>query len=149
MWEIVSSVISSSYTYMWLWIAIAFAIIEAITVGIVSIWFSIGAVAALLASLIIGDLFLQILVFFVTSAFLLMKTRKIAVEKLKIGQHKTNIDELIGEECVVVKAIEPQKAGEVKLRGMIWRVVSESNQAYNVGELAQVLRIEGVTIIIK
>jgi len=134
---------------MWLWIAIAFAIIEAITVGIVSIWFSIGAVAALLASLIIGDLFLQILVFFATSAFLLMKTRKIAIEKLKIGQHKTNVDELIGEECVVVKAIEHNLPGEVKLRGMTWRVSSESNQTYDVGDIVHVLRIEGVTIIVK
>ena len=149
MWLLATSIISGSFTYMWLWIAIIFAIIEGITIGIVSIWFSIGALVALLASLFIQDLFLQILVFFVTSAFLLVKTRKIAIEKLKIGQHKTNIDELIDEECVVVKAIEHNLTGEVKLRGMTWRASSDSNQTYDVGDLVHVLRIEGVTIIVK
>lgn len=149
MLSLMSTILNGSYTYMWLWIAIGFAIIEAITVGIVSIWFALGAVAAMLASLVIGDLFIQVLVFAVVSAFLLVKTRKIAVEKLKIGQHKTNIDELIGEECAVVTAIEAHETGEVKLNGKIWRAVSESHQAYKVGDLANVMRIEGVTIIIK
>ena len=138
-----------SLTYLWLWIAIAFAIIEAFTVGIVSIWFSIGAIAALLTSLITDNLFIQLVVFLMTSAFLLVKTRKIAVEKLKIGQHKTNIDGLIGEECIVTTAIKSFEPGEVKLNGKIWRAVSESHQAYEVGELVYVLRIEGVSIIIK
>lgn len=149
MFFLFTTILGESFTYLWLWIAIAFAVIEAVTVGIVSIWFAIGALAAMLTSVFIDQLFIQFIVFFTVSAFLLVKTRKIAVEKLKIGQHKTNIDELMGEECVVFTAITPFEPGEVKLNGKIWRAMSESHQNYEVGELAHVLRIEGVTIIIK
>jgi len=136
-------------TDLWLWLAIAFTVIEFITVGIVSIWFAIGALVAMLSSLFIQNLFIQFLVFVTSSAFLLIKTRKIAVEKLKIGQHKTNIDGLIGEECIVTKSIEPFEPGEVKLNGKSWRAISESHHPYEVGELVHVLRIEGVSVIIK
>ena len=71
------------------------------------------------------------------------------MDKLKIGRTKTNIDELIGKEAVVIKAIEPYMAGEVKLDGKIWRAVSESKRVYKVDEIVVVLRIEGVTIITK
>jgi len=149
MYLIFSCLINGSPTNVWLWVAIAFVIIEIITVGIVSIWFAIGALAAIITSLFTDQLFIQILVFIIVSAFSLMSTRKIVVEKLKIGQQKTNIDELIGEECVVVAKIDPNKAGEVKLQGKYWRAVSETNQFYEVGELVTVLRIEGVTIVVK
>ncbi|MBQ1785853.1 MAG: NfeD family protein, partial [Turicibacter sp.] len=62
---------------------------------------------------------------------------------------KTNIDELIVKEAVVIKEIEPYIAGEVKLDGKEWRAVSESKQVYKVDEVVVVLRIEGVTIITK
>ena len=68
---------------------------------------------------------------------------------LSAGVGKTNIDELIGKEAVVIKAIEPYMAGEVKLDGKIWRAVSESKRVYQVDEIVVVLRIEGVTIITK
>ena len=62
---------------------------------------------------------------------------------------KTNVDELIGKEAVVVKEIRPYTTGEVKLDGKVWRAMSESKQVYKVDEIVTVLRIEGVTIIIK
>ena len=71
------------------------------------------------------------------------------MDKLKIGRTKTNIDELIGKEAVVIKDIQPYMAGEVKLDGKIWRAVSESKRVYKVDEIVVVLRIEGVTIITK
>ena len=54
-----------------------------------------------------------------------------------------------GKEAVVVKEIRPYTTGEVKLDGKVWRAMSESKQVYKVDEIVTVLRIEGVTIIIK
>lgn len=144
-----SSVLGISYTWLWLWIAVAFGIIEALTLGIVSIWFALGAIVAMLFAFVVDSFFIQLVVFSCASLILVATTRKVAVEKLKIGQYKTNIDELIGKECVVIKPISAYEAGEVKVEGKIWRAISESKQSYAGQDVAIVLRIEGVTIIVK
>ena len=130
----------------WLWflLAIIFGIIEAMTLGIVSIWFAIGALAAMLTSIFIDSVMIQIFIFLATSLILIVKTRKFAVGMLKVGKEKTNLDDLIG-----TKEILPYVAGEVKLEGKFWRSMSESKQTYAEGAIVTVLRIEGVTIIVK
>ena len=142
-------VLGIPFTWLWFWIAIAFAVIEALTLGIVSICFAIGALVAMLFAFVIDSFIVQLLIFLGVSLVLVATTRKVAVEKLKIGQVKTNVDELIGKEAVVVKEIRPYTTGEVKLDGKVWRAMSESKQVYKVDEIVTVLRIEGVTIIIK
>jgi len=138
-----------SFTWLWLLIAVTFAVIEAMTLGIVSIWFAIGALVAMLVAFLVDSFIVQLLVFLAVSLILVATTRKVAMDKLKIGRTKTNIDELIGKEAVVIKDIQPYMAGEVKLDGKIWRAVSESKRVYQVDEIVVVLRIEGVTIITK
>ena len=147
--SLTSLVLGIPSTWLWFWIAIAFAVIEALTLGIVSIWFAIGALVAMLFAFVIDSFIVQLLIFLGVSLVLVATTRKVAVEKLKIGQVKTNVDELIGKEAVVVKEIRPYTTGEVKLDGKVWRAMSESKQVYKVDEIVTVLRIEGVTIIIK
>ena len=135
----------------WLWFLLAtiFGIIEAMTLGIVSIWFAIGALAAMLTSIFIDSVMIQIFIFLATSLILIVKTRKFAVGMLKVGKEKTNLDDLIGKEAVVTKEILPYVAGEVKLEGKFWRSMSESKQTYAEGAIVTVLRIEVVTIIVK
>lgn len=147
--SLTSLVLGIPFTWLWFWIAIAFAVIEALTLGIVLIWFAIGALVAMLFAFVIDSFIVQLLIFLGVSLVLVATTRKVAVEKLKIGQVKTNVDELIGKEAVVVKEIRPYTTGEVKLDGKVWRAMSESKQVYKVDEIVTVLRIEGVTIIIK
>lgn len=144
-----SSVFGIPYIWLWLLIAVAFTIIEALTLGIVSIWFALGAIVAMLFAFVVDSFFIQLMIFLVSSLVLVATTRKIAVEKLKIGQYKTNIDELIGKECIVVKSISMLETGEVKLDGKIWRAISDSKQNYDVNDVTTVLRIEGVTIVVK
>ena len=147
--SLTSLVLGIPFTWLWFWISIAFAVIEALTLGIVSIWFAIGALVAMLFAFVIDSFIVQLLIFLGVSLVLVATTRKVAVEKLKIGQVKTNVHELIGKEAVVVKEIRPYTTGEVKLDGKVWRAMSESKQVYKVDEIVTVLRIEGVTIIIK
>ena len=135
--------------WFWLALAIALVVIELSTTQLVSIWFAIGALGAMLVAFIVDSFMIQLLVFLAVSLILVATTRKVAMDKLKIGRIKTNIDELIGKEAVVIKDIEPYMAGEVKLDGKVWRAVSESKQVYKVDEVVVVLRIEGVTIITK
>ena len=135
----------------WLWflLAIIFAIVEALSLGIISIWFAIGALVAMISSIFVDSLLFQVLIFLIVSFILIASTRKFAMGLLKIGKEKTNIDELIGKEAVVVKKIIPYVPGEIKLDGKFWRAVSESKQTYLEGAIVTVLRIEGVTVIVK
>lgn len=136
-----------SSALFWLFVAIFFALVEAVTVGITSIWFAVGALSAMVVALVLTDwIILQIVVFLGVTAFMLLKTRKIAVEKLKIGAQKTDRDLLVGAEAIVTAQIRPHDYGEVKVSGRPWRAKSESNRQYEPGDVVTVLRIEGVTL---
>ena len=57
---------------VWLILLLAFAALEGITVGLTSIWFAAGALAALIAALLHGPLWLQIALFLVVSILCLL-----------------------------------------------------------------------------
>ena len=139
-----------SMIWIWLAVAIIFIIIEAMTVGLTTIWFAAGALIALvLAFLKIGPM-AQVIVFLVVSLALLGTTRKVFVNKLKTGSEKTNVDALIGEEGVVVEEITPHNVGLVKVKGQNWSAVAEDKEATIVKDTTvNVVAIEGVKLIVK
>ena len=85
-----------SMTIFWLIVMIGFLIAEALTVGLVGIWFAGGALVAVILSLFEVSPLMQVIVFFAVSICLLVFTRKIFVEKLNTGKENTNVDALIG-----------------------------------------------------
>ena len=99
--------ITVSMIVVWLAVALAMLVIEALTVGLTTIWFAAGALVALIAALLDLSLAVQIVVFLAVSICLLVFTRKIFVEKLKAGSEKTNVDALVGEKAIVVSPIRP------------------------------------------
>ena len=82
--------------FLWLGLMVVFLIIELATVGLTSIWFSGGALAALLVSLAGAGMVIQIAVFVVISAVLVIFTRPFAAKYVNVHHVKTNCDELIG-----------------------------------------------------
>ena len=61
---------------IWLVLVVLFIGVEIATVGLTSIWFAGGALAALLFSLLGLNIFWQIAIFVVVSAILLLFTRR-------------------------------------------------------------------------
>lgn len=141
--------ITVSLAVIWLALALIFLIIEAITVGLTTIWFAAGAFVALLLSLLDVNILLQIAVFLIVSLALLFSTRKIFVEKLKAGSQKTNVDALIGREGKVTMAIAPFAPGQVKVGGQIWTAVG-TDPELSIAEdtLIQVQAVEGVKLVV-
>lgn len=134
----------------WLVAAIIFGVSEALTVGLVTIWFAGGALVALAAALLGAGIPVQIVLFFVVSIGLLVSTRKVFVQKLKTGKAKTNIDALIGEEAMVLTEIKPFAPGSVKLKGQEWTAVTkDENLSIASGEIVKVVAIEGVKAVVK
>lgn len=138
-------------TYIWLGLLVAFLIVEgACAIHLVSIWFAAGALVAALVSLINGPVWLQILLFVVVSAGLLLGlwpfTKKVLNPKLK----KTNVDAIVGTQGYVTAAIDNlHGTGQVKLGGMEWTARSANGEPIAEGSLVTVDHIEGVKAFVK
>lgn len=135
---------------IWILIAVIFAIIEGFTMGLTTIWFTVGGVCACIVALAGGPLLLQVIVFLIVSIILLYFTRPLAEKRLKIGHEKNNIDKIIDKTCLVTATIEPYHTGQVKLDGMIWTAVTNDNmETLKKGELVKVVKVEGVKLVVE
>lgn len=133
---------------VWLAALILFAAVEAVTVGLASIWFCIGALAALIASLLGAGIWVQIVLFLAVSFLALLLVRPLARKYLTPGRQATNADRVIGAEGVVTQTIDNLKGeGQVNLSGQIWTARSgEEQKTISPGTKIRVLRIEGVKV---
>ena len=131
---------------IWFGIMLAFLVVEAACpLHLVSIWFAIGALSAMIGAALHASVVVQILLFVGVSAVLLIClwpfTRKVLNPKLE----KTNVDATVGQRGHVTQAIDNIDAtGQVKLGGMYWSARSVSGEKIEKGTLVQVERVEGV-----
>ena len=133
--------------FLWLALFVVFLIVEAGTVALVSIWFALGALAALVSCALGAEMWLQITVFLVVSLVLLAVLWKRVRSKLTTT--KTNVDSVIGAEGYVTEAIDNLSyTGRVKLGGITWAARSTSGAGIPVGTLVKGERIEGVKVFV-
>ncbi len=138
------------HTVLWLAVMIILGVIEAATLGLVTIWFAIGALFALIGAYLGLTLQYQIIVFLISSAILLYFTRPIAKNYLKIGNIRTNADRLIGEIGIVTQKIDTiDGTGQVKVMGQIWSAKPLENQTIESDERVEVVKISGVKLVVK
>ena len=130
---------------VWFGAMLLFLVIEANTVTIVSAWFAGGALAALVASLLGGPMWLQVLLFFAVSIVLLAALRPLVKKHFIPKLEKTNVDAVVGTTGTVLSPIDNiQATGQVKLGGMEWTARSTSGEPITEGTIVKVDRIEGV-----
>lgn len=134
---------------IWIIAAVVFSILEAITLGLTSLWFAMAAVVALIAALLGAPFFVQVILFVVFSILFLMVTKPLAKDLLKIGGERTNSDRMIGEKGIVTTEILPFSMGQVKVQGQIWSALAEDGEPIGVNETVFVQSIEGVKLIVK
>ena len=135
---------------VWLILLLAFAALEGVTVGLTSIWFAAGALAALIAALLHGPLWLQIALFLVVSILGLLAVRPLARKYVNTQVQPTNADRVIGAEARVTEDIDNiQGKGAVSIGGIIWTARSDSDEVIPAGSLVRVLRIEGVKVFVE
>jgi len=135
--------------WLWLGVTILMAVIEGFTLGLTTIWFAIAALIMIFISFLQIPLVFQVMIFLAISAVLLIFTRPIAIKKFKVGKEKTNVDSLIGQPALVLKQITEFDRGEVKIKGQIWSAKTEDGSTINEGIKCEVIRIEGVQVIVK
>lgn len=138
-----------SMTAVWGIAIVVFLVLEGMTAGLVTIWFAVGAVAALLASLFGAPVWLQLVWFFVISVAALFLTRPLARKYLNSKTQATNADMYVGKECMVLETIDNVAGtGAVKVAGKVWTARSADGEIIPAGARAEALRIEGVKLIV-
>ena len=135
---------------VWLGLLILFSVGEAVSVGLTSIWFAAGALAALVCALLNGPLWLQITLFIIVSILCLLAVRPLAKRYLNGKVQPTNVDRVLGEEAQVTEDIDNiQGRGAVTIGGITWSARSQNGEAIPTGALVKVLRIEGVKVFVE
>ncbi|HEX3027465.1 MAG TPA: NfeD family protein [Clostridia bacterium] len=133
----------------WLVAVIALAIFEIVTVQLVAIWFSVGALGALAAATLGYNLLCQAVVFIVISAVLLVLTRPMCRKFLTAKKVNTNADRHIGSIAIVQEEINNlAPSGAAIISGVTWMARSVDGSIIHVGEKVRVERIEGVKLIV-
>lgn len=137
---------------IWLGVLALLLVIEAVTVGLTTIWFAGGALLALILSLVNAPVWLQIVVFLAVSFLLLIFTRPAAVRLMNRRTEATNVQALIGKTAVVTEAIDNlHETGRVHVNGMEWtaRAAEEETAVIGKGSVVTVQEVAGVKLIVK
>ncbi len=147
----VKEVLIMKDTMLILWIAslVVLVIAEATTVQLVTIWFALGSLGALIANLANAPIYLQWVVFTFISLVCLIFTRPFFKKILQKNIQPTNADRFIGTEGVVTEKIDNSIGkGVVNVSGTTWTARSENGIIIDVGESVKIEKIEGVKLMV-
>ena len=136
-------------TIIWLVLMLVLAALEAATTQLVTIWFALGALAAMLASILHAPLWLQVLLFAAVSVAALLLTRPLAKKFLKTDKIPTNADRVLQRTGIVQDDVDnTAAAGTILVDGAVWSARSADGSPIPAGTKVRVERIEGVKCIV-
>ena len=137
-------------TFLWIGAIIVFGVVEALTAGLVSIWFVPGAVAGLIAAMAGLGILSQLVLFLAVSAAALAATRPL-VKKLSAAKAvPTNADRVLGERGKVTETIDNENStGTVYIDGKTWTARSADGTVIPAGARVEIERMEGVKLFVK
>ena len=135
---------------VWLSVFVIGLIIETGTTELVSIFFSFGALIAMIISFIPGvEWWVQLIIFVVLSGASLAALRPIVKKYLNKEKRDTNVDEYIGKKVNVID-VNNDGIPEVKLNGLIWRIEPvDEEEKIIVGEKVEIVTIKGNKLIVR
>ncbi len=136
-------------TIMWLVLAIVLFVIEALTVGLVCMWFGIGAIVSMFAAFIIPNVYIQWGIFIVVSLIMLCLLRPLAKKAISKQEVKTNVSALVDRTAFLTEDITEESHGRIKLGDISWIAVSYDGEAINKGEKVKVISVRGNKLVVQ
>lgn len=134
---------------IWLVLIIIGVVTEIASLGLTSIWFAVAALISFILAKLGVSVIVQVIVFIVATALMLFYTKPIAKKYLKIGQHKTNAEALIGQTAKVTEQIDNiNGTGKVFINGMFWTARTPNEEIIDETEIVKIIKIEGVKLIV-
>ena len=138
------------HVLFWIVALVIFLVVEAVSVGLVSIWFAAGALAALICAALHGPVWLQAIWFVVVSGLTLILTRPLVKKYVNAKSVATNADRNIGRSAVVTERIDNLAGtGTVKLDGVLWTARSVNDDLIGEGSTVIVREIQGVKLLVE
>jgi len=132
----------------WVIIFIITVYVELETVNLVSIWFAVAALVALICGVFFAKPIMQIIIFLGTATIAIILTRPLAKKITNRAIIRTNVDRHIGKIGVVTKEIKPFEIGEVKVDNIYWRAINADGEFLKIGDIITVDGIEGIKFIV-
>ena len=119
--------------------------------GLSTIWFAGGALAAFIMGIIGFGTGVQIAVFSIVSIVLLVSTRPIALKYFNKERQKTNAESLIGKQALVLEEVDTlHNKGVVEVNGQEWSAKTEEPSGVIAKNTVVTIEgIQGVKLIIK
>lgn len=142
-------------TYMvWIWLAVFIItlIVEAFTLDLVSIWFSLGSLVGIILSLVTNiPYYYEILIFTIISFVFLILTRPLVVKFFRNENRATNVDEFIGKDVIIISDITKFEPGTMKINGILYTAILPEQVDYDLkkGELARIIAFKGNKAVVK
>ena len=137
--------------YFWLITMILFIGFELATMGLTTMWFALGSLAALVVAAVGGPVWLQVIVFFVVSLLALFGFRNLTKDHFNRNRVKTNADSLIGRKGIVTEEVSNIYAtGQVTVAGQEWTARSvDDSVTLEKGEMVIIRSISGVKLMVE
>ena len=137
-------------TIVWTAAIILFGIVEAVTAGLVCIWFVAGALVALVSAFVGASLPVQMILFLAVSAAALALTRPVLKKLTNPAATPTNADRVLGEVAKVTETIDnANSTGAVYVDGKTWSARSADGTVIPAGSRACIQSMEGVKLFVK
>lgn len=135
--------------FLWLVVAGVMAVIEALSFGLVTMWFVVGALVAFVADLLGANLIVQIVLFLIVSVLCLVLLRPVFVKYRDRGRAEEPT--LIGERGIVCVAVDNDGlTGRVELSDhMTWSARSATGEVLPEGTRVEVIGQESIKLIVK
>lgn len=138
--------------WVWLSVFVLTIVIEAISQDLISIWFSLGAIIALILSAFPIIPWYAELVVFAAVSFLVMALTRPLVKKILLNATRyTNVDEFVGKRVKVITDISKFENGEVKIHDIIYNasLMEEETEPILKDEVVEIVTFKGNKVVVK
>ena len=137
-------------TIFWLMTFVVLLVVEIVTLGLTTVWFALGAIAAFLAAYVGASVLVQIIVFLIVSVALLIVTGPIVMKHFNQKRERTNAESLIGQKAIVIETIDSiHGAGRVEVNGMEWAAKTDESGLIEKDTIVSIKGIQGVKLIVE
>ena len=135
--------------FLWLAVAALAAIIEALSLGLVTMWFVVGALVAFGVAFAGGPLWLQLVTFLVVSIACLVLLRPVILKYRKRGEEHEATP--VGTHAVVIEEIDTAALkGRVETPDhMTWAAVSADSSIIEEGAQVRVVGKQSIKLVVE
>lgn len=135
--------------FIWGALILLTIIIEFFSADIDAIWFSAGALFALILSFFDVHVAIQLGVFITVTSILLFTVGRWTKKFLMSKNISTNSDALIGKEILILESVNEFQKGSGVINDVVWTVICQAGINIEKGKHAIIIAIDGNKLVVR